>query len=325
MKESIRWGMIGCGNVTEVKSGPGFQKAQNSELVAVMRRNGDLARDYAERHGVPRWYDDAAALIQDPDVNAIYVATPPSSHKEYTIQAAQAGKAVYVEKPMALNYAECREMIEACEDGGVALFVAYYRRALVRFLKIKELVDAGAVGQVRFVSVTLYQNVRPVHADPNNLPWRVLPEIAGGGIFADMAPHQLDFLDFLFGPIAAAQGYAGNQAGNYPAEDIVTGSFVFESGVQGVGAWCFTAFEEVDRTEIVGEKGRIMFSTFDEAPIVVTTAGGSTEYRIGYPAHIQQPLIQTVVDDLLGIGHCPSDGESGARTSWVMDQMLGDQ
>ena len=322
MMETVRWGMIGCGNVTEVKSGPGFQKARNSELVAVMRRNGDLARDYAERHGVPAWYDNAQALIQDPDVDAVYVATPPSSHREYAIQAAQAGKPVYVEKPMALNYAECREMIAACKTAGVPLFVAYYRRALARFLKIKELVDAGAVGAVRFVSVTLYQPVRPVHADPHNLPWRVLPEIAGGGIFADMAPHQLDFLDFVFGPITTAQGYAGNQAGIYPAEDIVTGSFVFESGVQGVGAWCFTAFEEVDRTEIVGDKGRITFSTFDEEPVVVTTGGSSTEYRIGYPAHIQQPLIQMVVDDLLGTGVCPSDGESGARTSWVMDQMI---
>lgn len=320
--KTIRWGIIGCGNVTEVKSGPGFQKANNSSLVAVMRRNGDLAQDYARRHGVPRWYADAQALIHDPDVNAVYIATPPSSHKAYTFMAAQAGKPVYVEKPMALNFSECREMIDACQEAGVSLFVAYYRRSLARFLKIKELLEAGAVGDVRFVSITLYQAVRPEELVPSNLPWRVLPDIAGGGIFVDLAAHQLDFLDYVLGPITAVHGIAGNQAGHYPAEDVVTGTFQFESGVQGTGNWCFTAFEAVDRTEIVGSKGRITYSTFGSEPVLLTTSEGDTEFAIDYPPHIQQPLIQTVVDDLLGVGQCPTSGESGARTTWVMDQML---
>ncbi len=320
--DTVRWGIIGCGDVTEVKSGPGFQKARNSSLVAVMRRNGDLAKDYAERHGVPKWYDDAQDLIDDPDVNAIYVATPPSSHMAYTRQAAEAGKPVYVEKPMGLNYSECREMNDVCKAAGVLLFVAYYRRALQRFLKIKEMLDEGAIGRVRFVDITLYQPARPHYEDAQNLPWRVLPQIAGGGIFVDLASHQLDFLDFVLGPIRQAQGYAASQAGEYPAEDIVSGSFMFESGVQGTGNWCFNAFEEVDRTEIVGDKGRISYSTYDARPIELTTASGTSEFTIDYPAHIQQPLIQTVVDDLLGNGQCHSTGESGARATWVMDQML---
>ena len=202
---TIRWGIIGCGNVTEVKSGPGFQKADNSDLVAVMRRTGALARDYARRHGVAKWYDEAGALINDPDVEAIYIATPPDTHKEYTLQSARAGKPVYVEKPMALNFAECQEMIAACQAAGVPLFVAYYRRALARFLKIKELLEAEAIGQIRFISMTLYQPLRPDELDPNNLPWRVRPEIAGGGRFVDLAAHTLDFLDFVVGPIRSAQ------------------------------------------------------------------------------------------------------------------------
>jgi predicted dehydrogenase len=319
----IRWGIIGCGDVTEVKSGPGFQLARNSSLTAVMRRNGALARDYAERHGVPAWYDDADALIADPNVDAVYVATPPSSHKEYTLRAAQAGKPVYVEKPMALNYAECQEMIEACAAADMPLFVAYYRRTLPRFLKIKELLDGGAIGMVRFVAITFYQPLRADEMDPRNLPWRVLPEIAGGGRFVDLAAHQLDFLDFALGPIAAVQGMAANQAGHFPAEDIVSSAFAFESGVQGAGVWCFTAFDNLDRTEIVGDKGKITFSTFGEEPVELTTPDGTTHFAIDNPRHIQQPLIQTVVDDLLGAGRCPSTGVSGARTSWVMDRMLG--
>ena len=319
---NIRWGIIGCGNVTEVKSGPGFQKANNSELVAVMRRNGDLARDYAQRHGVPRWYDNAAALINDSQVDAVYIATPPNSHLEYTEMAAAAGKPVYVEKPMARNAAECQTMLDACRAAGVPLFVAYYRRALARFLKIKELLDSEAVGRVRFVTITLYQPVHDDERDPDNLPWRVLPEIAGGGRFVDLAAHMLDFLDYALGPIAAAQGFAANQAALYPAEDIVNGTFTFESGVQGTGLWCFTAYNALDRTEIVGDRGKIVYSTFDDEPVQLMTGGGTTEFAIGYPTHIQQPLIQTVVDALTGAGNCPSTGQSAARTSWVMDHML---
>jgi predicted dehydrogenase len=318
----IQWGIIGCGDVTEIKSGPGFQKASHSRLVAVMRRNGDLARDYAQRHGVPRWYNSAAALIDDPEVDAIYIATPPAFHKDYTLLSAQAGKPVYVEKPMALNFQECQQMIQVCQAAGVPLFVAYYRRVLARFLKIKQLLDTGAIGEPRFVNITLYQPVAQDELTPQTLPWRVIPELAGGGRFVDIASHMLDFLDHLLGPIRAVQGFASNQAQLYPAEDIVTGTFMFESGVHGVGTWCFTGFDRWDRTEIVGSAGQLTYSTFDAQPVILTTSKGRTEFAYDYPAHIQQPLIQAVVDELNGVGACPSTGESAARTSWVMDEML---
>ena len=321
--QTIRWGIIGCGDVTEVKSGPGFQKANDSSLVAVMRRNGELAKDYAKRHGVPRWYDDAEALIHDSEVDAVYIATPPSSHKTYTLRSAQAGKPVYVEKPMALNYAECKEMIQACQAARVPLFVAYYRRALRRFLKIKELLDTQAIGEVRFVTLTLYQPLAAEELQPGTLPWRVQPEIAGGGRFVDLAAHMLDFLDYVLGPIRDVQAFSSNQAHRYPAEDIVTSAFVFTSGVQGIGTWCFTSFDRWDQTEIVGSKGKITYSTFDAQPVILTTSQGQEEFTYEYPAHIQQPLIQSVVNALNGKGDCPSTGESAARTTWVMDQMLG--
>lgn len=322
MTRTIRWGIIGCGDVTEVKSGPALQQARDSALVAVMRRNGALARDYADRHGVPRWYDDARALVDDPEVDAVYVATPPSSHAEYTLLAARVGKPVYVEKPMARTFDECRAMIDACRVANVPLFVAYYRRALPRFLKVKELLDGGAIGEPRFVSITLHQPLSPKELDASTLPWRVDPAIAGGGHFVDLASHMLDFLDFALGPVTEAHGTASNQAGKYAAEDIVTGSFRFASGVHGVGAWCFSAYARRDHTEIVGTHGRIAYATFGNDPIVLTTRDGATEFAIDNPAHIQQPLIQSVVDALNGIGECPSTGESGARTSWVMDRLL---
>jgi predicted dehydrogenase len=314
--KTIRWGIIGCGDVTEVKSGPGFQKANRSSLVAVMRRNGKLAEDYARRHGVPKWYDNADALIRDPDVDAVYIATPPYAHKEYTVMCAQAGKPVYVEKPMGMNFAECQEMIEACRSAGVPLYVAYYRRSLPRFLKIKELLDVGAIGDVRGVTMTLYMPL------PDEFDWHYAPEIGGGGKFVDMGCHTLDFLDYVLGPIRSVTGFAGNFGGYYPAEDIVTGAFEFESGVQAVGIWSFTTFEVLDKTEIVGTIGKISFSSFDTGPVLLTTSVGVTEFAIDNPSHVHQPLTQTIVDELNGVGRCPSTGESGARTNWVMDQLL---
>ena len=318
--KTIRWGIIGCGDVTEVKSGPGFQKANNSALVAVMRRNGALARDYAQRHNVPRWYDDADALINDPEVDAVYIATPPDSHCEYTLKVAQAGKPCYVEKPMARTHAECTAMIEACRAAGVPLFVAYYRRMLPRFLKVRELLAEGAIGEPRFATVTLYQQHKNV--DPNNLPWRVVPAIAGAGIFLDLASNTLDILDYLLSPISAVKSFAANQGSSYRAEDIVSGVWLHETGVQGMGTWCFSAFRNFDQNEIIGSKGKITFSSFGTEPVVLTTSEGSTEFDGSNPPHVQQPLIQTIVDDLNGTGKCPSTGESAARTSWVMDEML---
>lgn len=321
--KTIRWGIIGCGNVTEVKSGPALQKAQGSQLVAVMRRNAALAQDYAERHGVPKWYADAAALIHDPDVDAVYVATPPDSHRAYTLAVAQAGKPVYVEKPMALNAVECQEMVAACRAAGTLLFVAYYRRALPRFLKAKELVTGGVIGELRFVEILF---TLPLETHPlDQLPWRLRPEIAGGGLFVDLASHTLDFLDFVLGPVSRVCGFARNQAGAYPAEDIVSGAFEFENGVQAMGTWCFNSFESADRITFLGSGGKVTLSTFGTEPVQLETSGGIRAFDLPNPPHIQQPLIQEVVNELLGVGGCVSTGESALRTSWVMDQLLSER
>lgn len=320
----IRWGVIGCGDVCEFKSGPAFSKVPGSELVAVMRRNPDRARDYAERHGVPQWHSDADQLLSDPKIDAIYIATPPSSHAEYTIRAAAAGKAVYVEKPMARTYAECQRMIGACNDAKVPLFVAYYRRSLPSFLHVKHLIEQGAIGEIRHVSISLLKPPDPVDADPDAENWRTNPEIAGGGHFVDLASHQFDYLDFLFGPISTVGGIAANQASLYEAEDSVVAHWQHESGVLGSGTWCFTASADGQReeAEIVGSMGHIRFSFFGDATVYVESTFGNEIIPFEHPAHIQSPLIASVVDSLLGRGQCPSTGVSGSRTTRVMEQIL---
>lgn len=319
--KKIRWGIIGCGDVTEIKSGPAFQKAEGSELVAVMRRNGNLAGDYAKRHNVPKWYDDADKLINDLDVDAVYIATPPSTHKKYTIETAKAGKPVYVEKPMAISYKECLEMIEACRRLNVPLFTAYYRRAMPHFRKIKELIDDKTIGQVRTINIQF--NQKPSEKDLiGQMGWRVNPAISGCGYFCDLASHMLDFLIFTFGKITDARGIVSNKAKLYKAEDTVTALFQFENGMHGVGHWCFCANENLDRTEIVGSKGKIIYSSFDVSPIILQCSDKREEFSISNPEHVQQPLIQLIVNELLGRGESPSNGITGAETSRIMDLIL---
>jgi 1,5-anhydro-D-fructose reductase (1,5-anhydro-D-mannitol-forming) len=322
MAQTVRWGIIGCGEVTEVKSGPGFQKAAGSQLVAVMRRNGELAADYAQRHGVPRWYDDVDALIGDAEVDAVYVATPPSTHKDFVLRCAAAGKPVLVEKPMALSHAESVAMQAACEAAGVPLFIAYYRRALPRFVKIKSLIAEGAIGKPRLASIRMHRPPSASDSDPAQ-SWRIDPALSGGGHFWDLAGHQLDFLDDLFGPIAEASGIAGNQAGLYAAEDVVSGSFRFASGVQGVGQWCFSTGDSVDEIALHGTEGVLRFAAFSEAAIALENADGLQSFSVANPPHVHQPFIQTVVNQLLGRGVCSGDAASGVRTAWVMDRLTG--
>lgn len=322
--DEIRWGMIGCGDVAERKSGPAFNRLPNSSLIAVAGTSSGRAEEYAHRHGISKWYNDGNLIIDDPEVNAIYIATPPDSHASYTIQAAQAGKPVYVEKPMARTYAECQSMIAACQQSGVPLFVAYYRRCLPAFLKIKELVENGIIGAVRCVTIRLFSPPQPQDLDRDHLPWRVRPEISGGGYLYDLASHQLDYLDYLFGPVSGVASLTANQAGLYPAEDITAASWLHASGVIGSGVWCFTTAQgqAVDQAEIVGSWGRIRFSFFEQEPVCLETSSGVEEFLFPRRDPIQLPLIQLVVDELRGVGQCPSTGVSAARTNWVLEQMV---
>jgi len=326
--DKVKWGIIGVGDVCEVKSAPAMQMIKNSEVIAVMRRSEDKVKDYAERHKVAKWYTDADKLIADPQVNTIYVATPPSTHAEYVIKAAEAKKPVYVEKPMATSVMECQQMIDACDRAGVPLYVAYYRRRLPNFEKIKYLLEDGAIGDIRFVSINLCQTVDPglVSKITESMPmnWRINPAISGGGYFFDLAAHQLDYLDYIFGPIESVKGFAQNQAGHYTAADIIQGSWIFKNGILGNGNWCFTvdAAAQMDDMSIVGSEGKIKISFFGEPRVYLERSGRKTEvFTFESPKHIQLPLIQTIVDDLLGRGICPSSGESAIRTNWVMAEL----
>lgn len=326
MKE-ISWGFIGCGEVTEKKSGPAFNAVPGSHVEAVMSRNEQKARSYAERHHIPRWYTDAQQLIDNPDINAIYIATPPSSHATFAIMAMKAGKPVYVEKPLASSYDDCARINRISKETGMPCFVAYYRRYLPYFQKVKEIVDSDILGHI--INVEIRFAVPPRELDYQSgqqLPWRLQADIAGGGgYFYDLAPHQLDLLQGIFGVITRAHGYSANRAHLYKAVDTVSASFMFENGLPGSGSWTFVSHTSAkeDCIEIIGDKGTLSFSVYEYDPIKLITSAGTRSIVVPNPPYVQLPIIRNVIEDLQGIGTCESTSISATPTNWVMDRILG--
>ena len=225
---------------------------------------------------------------------------------------------------MARSYAECEEMNQVSRETGIPLFVAYYRRTLPYFLQLKNLIDQKTIGDIRLINIILHWQAYNEEVGENPKPkWRVFPEISGGGHFHDLAAHQFDFLEYAFGPVKYASGIARNQAHLYNADDIVIANFEFESGILGTGSWCYTVNKEqrIDQSQIIGSEGKINFSFFEPNTIKVETAEGIKEYNLPYPQHVQQPLLETIVNELRGEGKCPSTGETGARANWIMDMI----
>lgn len=331
---TVRWGMIGCGEVARTKSGPALIRATNSRLVAVADRNADRAQAFARAHGVERAHGDVESILRAPDVDVVYVATMTQSHRDLVLACAAAGKSVLVEKPMAMSHVQCAEMTQACHAAGVRLWVAYYRRALPRFVKVRDLVADGAIGDVRMVVSRHFQRIpSPEEMRGPFWGWRLDPKRSGGGIFFEAVGHTLDILDFILGPVDAVRALAANQAGAYPPEDVVAASFRYASGVHGSGAWCFSADCDDEGNEIVGSKGRIAFSTFPPlappagrppVPIRLMRGDAVEEFPVADPPYVHQPLVQTIVDEINGAGTCPSTPASAMRTARVIDETLAE-
>jgi len=312
----IKWGIIGCGDVAEVKSGPAFQKCNNSELLAVMRRNGSLAEDFAKRHNVPLWFDNADNLLANPDVNAVYIATPPSSHLYYALKALEAGKDVYLEKPMVLSEQEAVALEQAVSKSEQKLVVAHYRRFLPMYIRVKELLDAQAIGNVKFVDLRFLQ---PFDFN-DKATWRLDKAVSGGGYFHDIAPHQIDLMYHFFGSYIEAKGMAVNQSGIHTVDDTVNGLINFKNGVQFRGMWSFAipSYLEEDRCVIYGENGTIELSFYEET-LKIKSKKTNEEFNFKNPINIQQPMIQETVNYFLGKRSNPCPVEDGVAIVNMMD------
>ena len=318
---TVRWGMIGCGSVTERKSGPAFYKAPGSALVAVMGRRSEAVSDYAERHGIARFYTDAQALIDDPEVDAVYIATPPDSHFSYSMLVAAAGKHCCVEKPMSLNATQSREMQRVFDAAGVHLFVSYYRRSLPRFRKVRQWIEQGCIGDIRHLTWTLTKPASSADIS-GAINWRTDPTIAGGGYFTDLACHGLDLFQFLLGDIVEVTGFAARQGGLYQAEDAVVAHWRFACGATGMGCWNFVADRREDRVEVIGSQGRINFSVFNDEPLQLCTDTSISLDIPHHPEHIQWHHVLGMNAHIRGESQHPAIAEQALKTDWVMDRIL---
>lgn len=313
----IRFGMIGCGQVTEKKSGPAFQKIPGCTLAAVMCRDEARARAYAQRHGVARFSTDARHLLEHPDIDAIYIATPPNAHAEYTIQAASHGKAVYVEKPMARTVAECEAMRAACARHGVPLFVAYYRRGQEKFLRLKQLMESGAIGEIRSFEYAYASPTAPV--DPARL-WLQDPALAGGGMLYDIGSHMLNMLLFLFGDVRSLAP-ADPCPGRLPSQEQYAVTLQMAQEVTGSVALDFTALQWQDCLHVCGTRGSLQTSIMRNDPLLLCTQQGKEELAFAPIEHVQQPYIAQMVATLQGQPVLENSGWDGLRTQQLLEAL----
>ena len=315
--DSVIWGIIGCGDVAEVKSGPAFQKCNNSKLLAVMRRNASLAEDFAKRHSVPFWYSDADKLLANPDINAVYIATPPSTHLEYALKALAAGKNVYIEKPMVLSNDEATVLEKAVSDSSQKLVVAHYRRFLPMYVRVKELISTNVLGGIKFVDLRFLQ---PYDFN-DKATWRLDEEVSGGGYFHDIAPHQIDLMCHFFGDYELAKGIAVNQSKINNVDDTVNGIVSFKNGIQFRGMWSFAIPKDLeeDRCTIYGENGTIEISFYKEKLVLNSTKINRT-FEFKNPENIQLPMIQETVNYFLGKRSNPCPVEDGKLVTKLMQE-----
>ncbi len=321
MNNSIRWGVIGCGSVTELKSTPAYQKVTGFTVAAVMGRNEDKVKDYITRHNIEHYYLDVDSMINDPNIDAIYIATPPDSHKEYALKVAQAGKICCIEKPLAPTYQDCLAINKVFSEKNIPLFVAYYRRSLPRFQQIKVWLDSGSIGEIRHINWHLSKPAN-AHDLSQIYNWRTDKSIALGGYFDDLASHGLDLFNYLLGDIENVVGLSTNQQNLYSAKDAIVASWLHQNGVTGSGSWNFGCSQREDKVEILGSKGRIEFSVFDEQPIKLISEEDTEELFIENPENIQLYHALNMQKHLHHEALHPSTGNTATHTSWVMDNIL---
>lgn len=317
----INWGIIGAGDVAEVKSGPAFNLVKDSLLIAVMRRNEEKAKDFAKRHNVPLWYNNVDELLANTKINAVYIATPPSSHLDITKKALKSGKFVYLEKPMTLNLQEAEELKSFIKPHHKVV-VAHYRRRLKGFLKVKELLDKKAIGKISHAKIEILQPINNNIIVKTDKDWRTNPKISGGGYFNDIAPHQLDLMRLFFGNIKVSKGYSTTYKKSN-VDNVVSGIILFENEVQFQGIWNFTVANNAkkDQCIIYGDKGLISFSFYEER-VIIKTPKSTKEFFFNSPKHIQKPLIEATVNYFLNKQENPCTVDDGLATLKIMDSFI---
>jgi 1,5-anhydro-D-fructose reductase (1,5-anhydro-D-mannitol-forming) len=311
----VRWGIIGCGDVADHKGGPALYNVERSRLVAVTSRREARAADFARRHGAERYHARTEDLLADGDIDAVYIATPPDSHARLTAQAAEAGKHVLCEKPMAMSVSECESMVRACREAGVQLMIAYYRRFFPVVIRIKELLDQGAIGRpirARAATASLF---RP-HPDGQRA-WLTDPIVAGGGFLTDVGTHRLDLMVHLMGGVAEVTAFTDSLSPGMEVDDSSSLLLRFEDGAHADLAFNWNVGASIDELDIWGTRGRIHSRDLGAGLLEVTTVGTTESDRLPAPAITHLGLVQHFVDALLTSTPNLLSGEAGMQATRI--------
>ena len=313
----LRWGIIGCGAVANSKGGPSLYNVKRSKLVAVMSRREEKARAFARRHGAKKFYTKVEDLLKDEEIDAVYIATPPYVHCQYTIRAAEAGKHVLCEKPMAMTVKECRMMIDACRRADVKLMVAYYRRGWPNVQAVKKVIDQGEIGDIILAKVHAAR-----YYGPEKISWRINPEISGGGVLMDLGSHYIDLLTYLLGDVSGVKALTESVYWNYEVEDSAMLLMKFERGSHGVASFNWNIGVRELEFGIYGTKGKVSFSPGSPSRSGdFTLFLGEEEKKINLkPTSITHlEIVRNFISGVLEDEELICPGEEGIKTNKVIE------
>jgi predicted dehydrogenase len=313
----MRWGLIGAGDIVRKRVGEALRVGRGCELVAVARANGALVDQFAAEIGARRGHADWRSLVSDDDIDAVYVATPVHLHAPQTIAAAEAGKHVLCEKPMAMNRQECDRMIAACRSAGVKLGVAYYRHFYPAVMRIKELLAQGTVGAPVFAQMIASEPFDPQPGDQRH--WLVRRSQSGGGPMADFGCHRVEVLVHLFGPVARVRSVVASVALDREVEDTAAALLQFERGACAMVAVSNAAAERQDTFDLFATQGSIRIASLNAGDIIVRTAAGDCAESHPPAANVHVPLVEEFVA-AVNSGRDPAvDGEAGRAIAMIQD------
>ncbi len=318
---TVKWGLIGCGDISRKRVAPGLASGKRCQLVAVSRARGDLAADFAREFGARRWYSDWRDLVADNEVDAVYIATPVYLHAEQTTAAANSGKHVLCEKPMALTVSECDVMINACERNRVALGVSYYRHFYPVIDRVKEIIASGEIGAPILAEVYAFERFDPSPGAERY--WLMEREKAGGGPMMDFGCHRVEMLINIFGAVLTTTGATSNALYSRAVEDTAVALLGFEGGTQAIVSVSHAAFEARDTFHIHGSLGAIHVPVLNQGILHIRTALGERFEELPPHANLHQPLIEDFAEAVLAARQPRVGGDIGRAVAEVIAHVYG--
>ena len=317
----LSWGLIGCGDIARKRVAPALRDLANCELIAVSRAQADLAESFAQEFGARRWYADWRELLADDEIQAVYLATPVYLHAEQTIAAAEAGKHVLCEKPMALSVAECDRMIAAFQLNGVQLGIAYYRHSYQVLHRAKTLLADGIIGRPVIAQINAFERFNP--EPEHSRHWFVKKEFAGGGPMMDFGCHRIEVLLNLLGPIANVQSSVGQVLFQREVEDTAVALFEFANGARATLTVTHAALESQDTLSLFGSAGSLHLSSLNKGSLIVRTAAGERIEEIPPHTNLHQPFIDDFTEAVL-TGCTPLvTGATGREVQRIIELIYG--